>query len=109
VSRVEHDVDVVSIHILGKEYRVSCPANERQSLLHAASYLDGKMREIRDRGKVIGGERIAIMAALNVAHDLLRFRTQSENQARMAGHQIQVLQEKIDATLSREPRPENIL
>jgi cell division protein ZapA len=106
---VEQDADVVSIHILGKQYRVSCPADERQSLLNAASYVDGKMREIRDRGKVIGAERIAIMAALNIAHDLLRFKTQGEDQARLTTRQIQVLQEKIEAALSRGRQAENMV
>jgi cell division protein ZapA len=56
---------------MGREFRVSCPEKERESLLQAVSYLDRKMREIRDSGKVIGVERIAIMAALNIAHDYL--------------------------------------
>ncbi len=106
---MEQDVDVVSILLLGKEYGVSCAPSERQNLLGAANYLDAKMREIRDRGKVIGAERIAIMAALNIAHDLLRFKIQSEDQAKLVSRQIQVLQEKIDAALSHERPTENIL
>lgn len=61
----------LDVTIMGREFRVSCPDNERQSLMEAASYLDRKMREIRETGKVIGVERIAIMAALNIAHELL--------------------------------------
>jgi len=61
-------LDVV---IMGREFRVSCPENERASLQDAVGFLDRKMREIRDSGKVIGVERIAIMAALNIAHDYL--------------------------------------
>lgn len=64
----------LDVAIMGREFRVSCPENERRSLLDAASYLDKKMREIRDAGKVIGIERIAIMAALNIAHDYLSIR-----------------------------------
>lgn len=56
---------------MGREFRVACPEAERESLLQAVSYLDRKMREIRDQGKVIGLERIAIMAALNITHDFL--------------------------------------
>lgn len=63
--------NTVSVQILDKEYRVSCPADERANLESAARFLDGKMREIRNSGKVIGAERIAVMAALNIAHDLL--------------------------------------
>ncbi len=61
----------LDVAIMGREFRVACPEEERESLLHAVNYLDRKMREIRDHGKVIGLERIAIMAALNITHDYL--------------------------------------
>lgn len=60
----------VKVLILGKEYRVSCNEDERNELLAAAQYLDHKMRQIRDTGRVMGTERIAVMAALNIAHEL---------------------------------------
>lgn len=65
----------MDVSIMGREFRVACPDDEQQELLSAVSYLDRKMREIRDSGKVIGVERIAIMAALNIAHELLTTRT----------------------------------
>jgi cell division protein ZapA len=61
----------LDVAIMGREFRVACPEDERESLLQAVTYLDRKMREIRDQGKVIGLERIAIMAALNITHDYL--------------------------------------
>jgi cell division protein ZapA len=61
----------VEITILGREYRVACPDNERESLLTAAAFLDRRMREIRDSAKITGNEKIAVMAALNIAHELL--------------------------------------
>lgn len=64
----------LDVAIMGREFRVSCPESERESLLQAVSFLDKRMREIRDGGKVIGIERIAIMAALNIAHDYLNDR-----------------------------------
>ncbi|MDD1649533.1 MAG: cell division protein ZapA [Methylococcaceae bacterium] len=64
----------IKVQILGKEYPVSCPADEQHELLLAARYLDEKMREIRDIGRIIGTERIAVMAALNIAHELLQLR-----------------------------------
>lgn len=64
----------LDVAIMGREFRVSCPEDEREGLLHAVSYLDRKMREIRDAGRVIGLERIAIMAALNITHDFLAAR-----------------------------------
>lgn len=61
----------VTVQILDKEYSIICPPEERSNLVSAARYLDGKMREIRSSGKVIGADRIAVMAALNITHDLL--------------------------------------
>jgi cell division protein ZapA len=61
----------IDIEILGREFTVSCTDEERQGLLDAVGYLDSKMREIRDAGKIVGVERIAIMAALNITHELL--------------------------------------
>ncbi len=64
----------VKVQILGKEYPVSCAADEQHELLLAARYLDEKTREIRDGGRIIGTERIAVMAALNIAHELLQLK-----------------------------------
>jgi cell division protein ZapA len=61
----------VDVAIMGREFRVTCPYEEREELLQAVTYLDKKMCEIRDNGKVVGSERIAIMAGLNIAHELL--------------------------------------
>lgn len=62
--------NTVSIRILDKEYQVNCPPDERNALLQSASYLDERMRAIRNSGSVIGLERIAVMAALNLTYDL---------------------------------------
>ena len=64
----------LDVTILGRQFRVSCTEEEQKDLLKAVEYLDAKMRAIRDSGKVIGVERIAIMAALNIAHELLTTR-----------------------------------
>ena len=61
----------VNIKILEKEYQISCPAEERKALIDSAELLNAKMREIRDSGKVVGLDRIAVMAALNLANDLI--------------------------------------
>lgn len=61
----------LQITIMGRDFRVACPENEQAGLLEAVDYLNKKMLEIRDSGKVIGLERIAIMAALNIAHEFL--------------------------------------
>jgi len=64
----------LDVNIMGREFRVSCTEEERRELLKAVDHLNSKMREIRDTGKVIGVERIAIMAALNIAHEYLSTR-----------------------------------
>ena len=64
----------LEVNIMGREFRVSCTEEERRDLLKAVDYLNAKMREIRDTGKVIGVERIAIMAALNITHEYLSTR-----------------------------------
>jgi len=67
-------IKAVDVAIMGREFRVTCPDEEREELLQAVTYLDKKMCEIRDHGKVVGSERIAIMAGLNIAHELLATR-----------------------------------
>jgi len=62
---------MLDVAILGREYRVACKESEREDLLRAVQFLDKRMREIRDGGKIAGTERIAVMAALNIAHELL--------------------------------------
>jgi cell division protein ZapA len=64
----------LDVNIMGREFRVSCTEEERRELLKAVDHLNSKMREIRDTGKVVGVERIAIMAALNIAHEYLSTR-----------------------------------
>jgi cell division protein ZapA len=61
----------LQITVMGRDFRVACPEDEQAGLLEAVDYLNKKMLEIRDAGKVIGLERIAIMAALNIAHEFL--------------------------------------
>ncbi len=72
------DPNRVSVKILEKEYHVACPPEERPALLDSAEYLNRKMREIRDSGKVIGLDRIAVMAALNIVNELLKTRGHDE-------------------------------
>ncbi len=77
----------VKVNILGREFLVACPEEEKRSLLESASYLNERMREIRDSGKIVGVERIAVMAALNITHEMLQAKqgadSGSEAQARV--------------------------
>jgi cell division protein ZapA len=72
--------NTVTVSILDKEYQVACPPEQEAELVVSASYLDKQMRSIRETGKVIGLERIAVMAALNISHELLQA-TELENTA----------------------------
>lgn len=92
--------DGVNVTIMGKEFMVSCPEDERDSLVSAANYLDKKMREIHNTGKVIGTERCAIMAALNIANELLEIK-RHDGIAAETSEKLRFLQHKIDAMLDR--------
>ena len=89
----------VNIKILEKEYQISCPASERAALLSSAELLNTRMREIRDSGKVIGLDRIAVMAALNMANELLRSRNVGESLEGNAKLRLQAMRERIEGTL----------
>ncbi len=91
----------VSVLILDKEYRIACRDEERESLLQTSHFLDQKMREIRNSGKVIGTDRIAVMAALNLAHDLLHHQNLSQTGNEAINRRIQSIREKIDIALSK--------
>ena len=91
----------VDVSIMGREFRVSCTDDEYEALMSAVSYLDRKMREIRDSGKVIGVERIAIMAALNIAHELLTTRTGGFDIGDFK-RRIKSMQEQIDREIAEQ-------
>lgn len=65
----------IEVTILDRQYRVACPDGERENLMASVAYLDQKMREIKEGGKIAGTDRIAVMAALNIAHELLSSKT----------------------------------
>ncbi len=89
----------VNVKILEKEYEISCPANERADLLDSAEVLNGKMREIRDSGKVVGLDRIAVMAALNLANDLLKARQKGDVLESAAKERVQAMRERVETAL----------
>lgn len=89
----------VSVRILEKEYQVSCPASERTDLLDSAEALNAKMREIRDSGKVVGLDRIAVMAALNMANELLQTKARDEKLEGEVGNRIKLLSDRVESAL----------
>ena len=90
----------VAVTILDKEYQVSCPESDCEALYESARLLDKKMKEIRNSGKITGLDRIVVMAALNIAHELLRQQSKNEVLDRTVGDQIRSLQDKVDQALS---------
>lgn len=89
----------VSIRILEKEYQVACPASEKPDLMAAADMLNRSMRDIRDRGKVVGLDRVAVMAALNLANEVIKFRSRDEELNDTFGSRIESLRDKLDTAL----------
>ncbi|WP_330924425.1 cell division protein ZapA [Candidatus Sororendozoicomonas aggregata] len=96
---IESTSSAAVVKILDKEYRVSCPPEEREALNAAASFLSEKMRDIRATGKVIGLERIAVMAALNISHELLQSRHQTSNEQDVTHQHIEQLLGKLNKAL----------
>ena len=85
----------VDVNIMGREFTVSCTDEERPGLINAVNFLDKKMRDIRDGGKIIGVERIAIIAALNLAHELLNTKSGSVDVGDIK-RRISQMQDQID-------------
>lgn len=92
----------VTVRILEKEYLVACPESEQDSLQETARYLNKKMKEIRDSNKVVGTDRIAVMAALNIAHELLQASGgQPAPEKPLGAKTTKGLQDKLEIALNR--------
>ncbi len=98
----------VTVEILDKEYIISCPANEKDALLESARELNQRIREVRDGGKVLGTERMAVMTALNVIHEHLKH--QDSHRSTVAGieENVRRLEQKITSAMSRRRQPEAV-
>jgi len=90
----------IIVQILDKDYRVACQDGQQDSLLASARFLDQKMREIRSGGRVIGTDRIAVMTALNLAHELLEFQRERDQLGEGFGRRIKALREKVEVALN---------
>ena len=91
----------VSVRILEKEYHITCPMEERSDLLDSAEFLNSKMREIRDSGKVVGLDRIAVIAALNLANELISFRKRDTTLETDVGGRLRILRERVESALEK--------
>ncbi|SFN49242.1 cell division protein ZapA [Formivibrio citricus] len=97
------EIKQLDVSIMGREFRLACPAEEEPALLQAVQMLDEKMHEIRAGGKVVGLEKIAIMAALNIAHELLHVRVGSGDfDIGTIQRKIHSMNETIDAALQEQ-------
>ena len=96
------DAQPMNISILDKDYKVACPVGEQSALLESAKFLDGKMREIRDSGTIIGSERIAVITALNMANELL----QTGNVDKELPPRLKDLENKISRVLEQSRQME---
>ncbi len=90
----------VAVRILDKEFRISCPPEEREALFASAELLNQRMREVRDSGKVFGTDRVAIMAALNLTHELLQQRTGQQSAEEAMARRIEAMQARIERALA---------
>jgi cell division protein ZapA len=90
----------VSVRILDKEYQVACPAEERTDLLDSAEILNTKMREIRDSGRIVGLDRIAVMAALNMANDLIQAKARDQELEGGISDRLKLISDRVDNVLS---------
>jgi cell division protein ZapA len=91
----------VSVRILEKEYHIACPNEERADLLDSAELLNTRMREIRESGKVVGLDRIAVIAALNMAHELLQSRNRDTGLESDLGARLRSLRERVESALEK--------
>jgi cell division protein ZapA len=92
----------VTIKVLDKDYRIACPPHEQEGLMASARLLDGRMREIRQTGRVIGSDRIAVLAALNLAHELVQIQRGQGGQDTETTRRLSQIQERVAAALSGE-------
>jgi cell division protein ZapA len=105
VSAAAADKNALTISLLGREFRVACPEGEQKQLMASVDYLNRKMKEVRDTGKVVGNERIAIMAALNIAHELMSNPGKGSSQAvdnTAIKRRIVAMQEALDVALAAD-------
>jgi cell division protein ZapA len=95
---VSADTVPVTIHILDKEYQIACKEEETEALVASADYVNKKMKEIRDRGNVIGTDRIAVVTALNIAHELLEIQ-QIQRSYESVNDRLSELRQRVELAL----------
>jgi cell division protein ZapA len=92
----------VSLTIMGKEYKIACAADEQNDLIQSAQQLDAQMRQMRDSGKVTGADKIAVMAALNLAHELQLMKNQNTTPDHTLSEYLAKMTHKIENVLENQ-------
>lgn len=100
---MSEDQKPVTVKILDKEYTVACNDEERESLYNSVEFLNEKMKEVRNNGKVVGSERIVVMAALNIVHEYLEYRDNNQGVTDDVQDVIKRVQDKISNALEGQP------
>jgi cell division protein ZapA len=96
-----NDALPISVSILDKDYKIACPTGEQPALLASAKYLDGKMREVRDNGNIMGAERVAVITALNITNDFLNSNLVQKELGEDLPPRLKNLETKISQALER--------
>jgi cell division protein ZapA len=96
----------VQVKILDKDYQVNCPPSDQEALMKSARYLDENMRKIKGRGNIHGTEKIAVMAALNITHDMLRKNRLINETRHVTAQQVKEIEDKIDVAVASTRRLE---
>ncbi len=99
---MKDSLEPVSVKILGREYKLRCPPSEKPTLIAAAQRLDRQMREVREQGQVIGTDRVLLMAALNITHELVLLQEKHQALQQRFCHRLEELNHLVDEILSRE-------
>ncbi|VAW75043.1 Z-ring-associated protein ZapA [hydrothermal vent metagenome] len=95
----DHDIIPVTVNILDREYRITCPAGEEQALQAAARHLNERMQDVKSSGKVVGVDRIAVMVALNITHEFLAIKPGNDHPFDNISDRLKSIQEKIELAL----------
>lgn len=95
----EDAAEPVSVNILGKEYLIACPPAERDDLQKAAALLGTRLKEVREAGKTMGTDRLLLMAALNMANDLVKLAARDEQRGTELGTRVRQMRERVERAL----------
>lgn len=104
---MKYEKTPITVEILGKRYSVACPEHQVEALIQSAHYVDNKMREIRESRRVVGLDKIAVMAALNIAHEFLTEHNQVHDYRQNLESKMRHLTAALDEAMIVSASPDN--